>query len=63
MERVEGGCPNVGEGEGEAGGGQRGGKGGAAATNWEKGRGRLGLGRGVLPSIGSRSKARTRSPI
>jgi hypothetical protein len=53
MERVEGGCPRAGEGEG-GGGGQWG---GAAATNWEKGRGRR------APSIGSRSKARTRSPI
>jgi hypothetical protein len=51
VERVVGGCPRGGEEEG-GGGGPRGGKGG----------GPLGLGRGV-PSIGSRSKARTRSPI
>jgi hypothetical protein len=53
MERVEGGCKWGGEEEG-----------GAAATIWERERGRLGLGRrGVLPSIGSRSMARTHAPI
>ena len=62
MEGVEGGCPRVGEGEG-GGGDQRGGKGGATATNWEKGRGLARVGKGGLPSIGSRSKAQTRSPI
>jgi hypothetical protein len=62
VERVEGGCPRGGEGEG--GGGQRGGKGGGRPQPIRRrGGGRLGLGRGGLPSIGSRSKARTRSPI
>jgi hypothetical protein len=36
---------------------------GAAATIGRRSGGRLGLGRRGLPSIGSRSKARTRSPI
>jgi hypothetical protein len=36
---------------------------GAAAINWEKGRGLARVGKGGLPSIGSRSKAPPRSPI
>jgi hypothetical protein len=60
VERVEGGCPRGGEEEG-GGGGQRGGKGGGGCNNWEE-RGSTKVGEG-LPSIGSRSKARTRSPI
>jgi hypothetical protein len=64
VDRVEGCCPRGGEGE-EGGQRPKGWKGwGSAATNWEKGRGRLGLGRGGgrLPSIGSRSKAQHALP-
>jgi hypothetical protein len=43
VESVEGGCPRGGEGEG--GGGQKGGKGGC--NKWGEGEGSLGLGRGV----------------
>jgi hypothetical protein len=58
---VEGGCPRGGEEEG--GGSQRGGMGGGGCNPWEKGRGLARVGKGGLPSIGSRSKARTRFPI
>jgi hypothetical protein len=63
MERVEGGCKWGGEKrEGAAAKGVE--RVGAAATIGENERGRLGLGRkGGLPSIGSRSMARTHSPI
>jgi hypothetical protein len=62
VERVEGGCPR--EGEEEGGGSQRGGKGGGGYNNWEKERGSARVGKeGGVPTIGSRSKARTRSPI
>jgi hypothetical protein len=44
------------------GGGQRGGKGGGGCNNWEE-MGSARVGEGGLPSIGSRSKVRTRSPI
>jgi hypothetical protein len=61
VERVEGGCPRGREEEG--GGDQRGGKSGGGCNNWEeRGSARVGEGEG-LPSIGSRSKAQTRSPI
>jgi hypothetical protein len=45
MERVEGGCPRGGEGEGGWPKGRRGW--GAAATNWEKGRGSARVGKGA----------------
>jgi hypothetical protein len=53
MERVEGGCKWGGEEEG-----------GGGCNNWGEGEGsaRVGEEKG-LPSIGSRSMARTRSPI
>jgi hypothetical protein len=53
VERVEGGCPRGGDEEG-----------GGAATKGEKERGSARVGKeGGLPSIESRSKAQTRSPI
>jgi hypothetical protein len=65
VDRVEGCCPRGGEGE-EGGQRPKGWKGwGSAATNWEKGRGRLGLGRGggAAPIHRIEIKGPTRSPI
>jgi hypothetical protein len=63
VERVEGGCPRGGEEEGGRGATAKGVERVGAATTIGRRGGRLGLGRGALPSIGLRSKARTRSPI
>jgi hypothetical protein len=51
VERVVGGCPRGGEEEG-----------GGGCNHWEE-RGSARVGEGGFPSIGSRSKARTCSPI
>jgi hypothetical protein len=62
VERVEGGCPRGGEEEGGRGRRPKGWKGWGGCNNWEE-RGSARVGEGGLPSIGSRLKARTRSPI
>jgi hypothetical protein len=62
MERVEGGCPRGGEEEGGRGRRPKGWKGWGLQQLGGEGSARVREG-GGLPSIGPRSKARTRSPI
>jgi hypothetical protein len=52
VERVEGGYPRGREGEG-----------GGGCNKWGEGEGSARVGKGGLPSIGSRSKVQTHSPI